>query len=230
MMAAPENAPDGVIFPSPDAPADLSGAHPKLGRRAEARRAAIMDAALKVFLQKGFERATLGDILALSGGSRATLYELFGGKDGLFLAVLEQATAEITHVIGEVAESSGPPADVLVRFGTSLLDALVQPEVMAMTRILVAEGRLFPDLMGRFFNEGPDESRRKVANYLRRAADQGLLRHEDPEGAAHIFFGMVTAGYSFEGMVDPTRIGDAGQRRRHVELTVRIFLKGLCPG
>ncbi|MBB6254508.1 TetR/AcrR family transcriptional regulator [Nitrospirillum iridis] len=202
---------------------------PKLGRRAEARRTAMLDAAQKVFLEKGFERATLGDIVALSGGSRATLYELFGGKEGLFLAVLQGVTAHIGQLMTDLAESCGPPEEVLLRFGTSLLEALIQPQVMAVHRILLAEGRLFPDQLEGFFRTGPDQSRLKVANYLRRAADQGLIVVDDPVVAARVFFGMVTAGYSFEGQVNPARLGDAADRDAYVQQVVHVFLNGLRP-
>ncbi|MEA1672512.1 TetR/AcrR family transcriptional regulator [Nitrospirillum sp. BR 11163] len=233
-MTPSAHAPLSPLTGTPDAPSGVpSGSDatpaPKLGRRAEARRGAMMDAALKVFMEKGFERATLGDIVALSGGSRATLYELFGGKEGLFLAVLEVVTGHISQLMNDIAESCGPPEEVLVQFGTSLLEALVQPDVMAMNRILVAEGRLFPDQLEGFFRTGPDQSRDKVANYLRRAADQGLVVVDDPVTAARIFFGMVTAGYSFEGQINPARLGDAAYRHTYVQQVVHLFLHGLCP-
>ncbi|TWB56403.1 TetR/AcrR family transcriptional regulator [Nitrospirillum viridazoti] len=233
-MTTPASAPLPTLTDMSDAltqasPAADATPAPKLGRRAEARRIAMMDAALKVFMEKGFERATLGDIVALSGGSRATLYELFGGKEGLFLAVLEVVTGHISQLMNDIAESCGPPEEVLLQFGTSLLEALVQPDVMAMNRILVAEGRLFPDQLEGFFRTGPDQSREKVANYLRRAADQGLVVVDDPVTAAHIFFGMVTAGYSFEGQINPARMGDAARRRTYVQQVVHLFLHGLCP-
>ncbi|MEC4590364.1 MULTISPECIES: TetR/AcrR family transcriptional regulator [Nitrospirillum] len=233
-MTIPARAPLPTLTDMSDAPtqappaADAAPA-PKLGRRAEARRIAMMDAALKVFMEKGFERATLGDIVALSGGSRATLYELFGGKEGLFLAVLEVVTGHISQLMNDIAESCGPPEEVLTQFGTSLLEALVQPDVMAMNRVLVAEGRLFPDQLEGFFRTGPDQSREKVANYLRRAADQGLIVVDDPITAARIFFGMVTAGYSFEGQINPARLGDAAYRHTYVQQVVHLFLHGLCP-
>ncbi|MEA1647525.1 TetR/AcrR family transcriptional regulator [Nitrospirillum sp. BR 11164] len=233
-MTTPASAPLPTLTDMSDAPAPAPSTAaappvPKLGRRAEARRTAMMDAALKVFMEKGFERATLGDIVALSGGSRATLYELFGGKEGLFLAVLDVVTGHISQLMNDIAESCGPPQEVLLQFGASLLEALVQPDVMAMMRILVAEGRLFPDQLEGFFRTGPDQSRDKVANYLRRAADQGLIVVEDPVTAAHIFFGMVTAGYSFEGQINPARLGDATYRHTYVQQVVHLFLHGLCP-
>ena len=56
-------------------------------KRLAARREAFLAAARQVFEKKGFAEATLDDVVALSGGSRQTLYALFGGKQGLFEAI-----------------------------------------------------------------------------------------------------------------------------------------------
>ena len=64
-------------------------------KRLAARRAAFVAAAREVFHQKGFAEATLDDVIALSGGSRQTLYALFGGKQGLFEALVTETCESI---------------------------------------------------------------------------------------------------------------------------------------
>lgn len=48
--------------------------------RLEERRSALLTAAQNLFLEQGYERTTLGDVVARAGGSLATLYKLFGDK------------------------------------------------------------------------------------------------------------------------------------------------------
>src|SRR5271170_4592636 len=50
------------------------------------RRADFIDAAIELFMQRGISEVTLQDIVRYSGGSRTTLYELFGSKEGLIVA------------------------------------------------------------------------------------------------------------------------------------------------
>jgi len=60
------------------------------GRLTESRRKEIVRKAAQLFLDKGYERVTVDDIIALVGGSKATLYSQFGGKDGLFEIVIKE--------------------------------------------------------------------------------------------------------------------------------------------
>ena len=69
-------------------PSDVAFAVSPPRKRLAARREAFLSAASEVFQKKGFAEATLDDVIALSGGSRQTLYELFGGKQGLFEAII----------------------------------------------------------------------------------------------------------------------------------------------
>ena len=73
------------------------------GARAASRRAALIASARKHFVQKGFEATSLDDLIADAGGSRRNIYDLFGGKEGILSAVIEQ-------IIGEIAQSAEIPS------------------------------------------------------------------------------------------------------------------------
>src|SRR3546814_4948641 len=62
--------------------------------RRQDRRKAILDAAESLFLDQGFDRVSLAAVVGQSGGSLATLYELFGNKQGLLRAVIERGEQE----------------------------------------------------------------------------------------------------------------------------------------
>ena len=75
--------------------ASLPAAAPDIRRRdAEASRRAILDAAEQLFAQRGYERASLGEIGRRAGVSAALPAYFFGGKEGLYEAVLERLLAE----------------------------------------------------------------------------------------------------------------------------------------
>src|SRR5690606_24885252 len=101
----------------------------KTQSRGEARRRAMIDAAWQVLQEKGCEAATLNDIIALSGGSRATLYEAFGGKDGL----LEAAVAERCSAFGNsmqllLDDRKNDPRKVLEALAEAFLAKVFAPE------------------------------------------------------------------------------------------------------
>src|ERR1700730_3386419 len=76
-------------------PSDVAFAATPPRKPLAARRQAFFAAARQVFEKKGFAEATLHDVIALSGGSRQTLYALFGGKQGLFEAIISDTCETI---------------------------------------------------------------------------------------------------------------------------------------
>lgn len=77
----------------------MNDASPRLTERGRQRRRAMLDAATQAFLEHGFEGTTLDMVIERAGGSRGTLYSSFGGKEGLFAAV-------IAHMIEEIFDDS----------------------------------------------------------------------------------------------------------------------------
>ena len=92
------------------------------------RRSAILRAARICFLDRGFVRTTLSDIIALSGGSRATIYEEFGNKEGLFVALIAEVLEQMK--LPEIAD--GPPEEVLREVGLNYLGQLMDAESLAL--------------------------------------------------------------------------------------------------
>ena len=66
----------------------------------------MLEAAKAVFVEHGYAGATLDDVIEQAGGSRATLYKQFGGKEGLFAAVIAEIAAEM---VAPLAEGRGGP-------------------------------------------------------------------------------------------------------------------------
>lgn len=196
-----------------------------MGPRGEARRQAIEDAARATFLEKGYERATLAEILSQAGGSRSTFYEIYGGKDGLFRAVLEGLAERIGARLRAAMQEDGPLEDVLTRYGLLLLDAVLEPETQGILRILVVEGRLFPDIATDFFRVGPDATRAWLADYLAEQAARRGWTLPDPDIAARLFLGLVIADQALDPLICPTRLRPPAQRLAHVRAATTLFLR-----
>ena len=153
--------------------------------RLEARRQAFLEAATAAFLEKGYAITTLDDIIARSGGSRQTLYALFGGKQGLFAALVAERSSQI---LGSWEEESDlldrPPEQVLVELGMRYLEAVTTPDSLGVYRLVVAECMFMKELAEQFWERGPGLSRAVLANYFAQQAERGTLLLEDPDRAA----------------------------------------------
>lgn len=201
---------------------------PTVGPRGLARRQAILTAARRLFIAKGFEKTTLSDIIAEAGGSRATLYEHFGDKEGLFRAIMEEDNAMILSGLApaETDDRVVTPEAGLTAFALHLVTALLNEETTGTVRILISEGDRIPDIAEAFFRIGPENAIRRLAEYLKRLSDSGVLRIEDPAAAAQAFLGMVTGNLLIRRLILPESAPGIPDLDRYVRQAVRLFLNG----
>jgi AcrR family transcriptional regulator len=152
--------------------------------KTEAKRLAILNAASAVFREVGFERASMADIRARIGGSKATLYNYFPSKEKLFFEVMHQAK---THELEQTAGSLNPEADdlkqELVRFGQKFLTVLYSPEAIAIRHLTIAESRR-SDSGKLSYERAVVPVEKQVAEFLRRGMKRGEIRTADAKIAA----------------------------------------------
>jgi len=160
-------------------------------------RAAVHDAARRLFLEKGYAGATMDDIAAAAGLARRTLYNNYAGKEALFVEIMDDTTgfagAFATGVREEFAAeiSAGDLEGRLHDLGRRLALGILRPEVIALRRLLVAEARLFPALAARYFDRAPGQVLEALAAGLARLAQAGVLSVSEPKTAAAQFAYLV---------------------------------------
>lgn len=89
----------------------------------------LLDAALQVFAERGYDAASVEEVAAAAGFTKAAVYSNFGGKDDLFLALMDaQITSRVEAARRAVAEMPVEPrsADALARVGQVLTEALTR--------------------------------------------------------------------------------------------------------
>jgi len=164
--------------------------------KSQARRQAILDAAVEVFQREGFERASMAAICQRIGYSKATLYNYFPSKEELFFEVLFatiEAEFQATHAA--LSLSAENISQALELFGRRLLPLLYSPQALAMRRLLSAEaGR--GDLGRRCYEHGPERSQSEIARFLKSAMDSGKLRQTNARIAALHLVGLLDAEWS----------------------------------
>lgn len=197
--------------------------------KTEAKRQEILEAAAAVFREVGYERATMSDIRARIGGSKATLYNYFPSKESLLLEVMHHGRElELQAVVGALDLDAEDARKELLRFGQEFLAVLYSPETIAIRRLSIAESR--HSEIGRVsFERAILPVEKKVAEFLRLAIKRGVLRSADPKiGAMHflsllesellqrVLLGVIEA-------VKPETLASAARR------AVNAFLSGYAP-
>jgi TetR/AcrR family transcriptional repressor of mexJK operon len=186
------------------------------------RRTAILKAARLCFLDRGFIRTSISDIIAISGGSRATVYEEFGSKEGLFAALIASILEQMR--LPEIPD--GPPAEVLREAGLSYMAQLMDPEALALYRVVLGESSHIRQLGPAIFEAGPRAAGEALAERLRAWTRNGELNVDDPERAAALFLAMVE-GDLHRAAVLWSGAPSVEQVANHVDAAVELFLEGV---
>lgn len=129
-----------------------------LTSRGHQRRMVMINSAEKLFLQYGFEATTLDMIIEQSGGSRSTLYSQFGGKEGIFSAVIESMIEEIFDDVVNSQPKVRTVEGTLKYIGTKFITNIITPKAVALFRLIISETPKFPELGNVFFTRGPQRS------------------------------------------------------------------------
>lgn len=168
------------------------GADHEDGRcRLDRRREAFITCADSLFLQQGFERITLADVVECAGGSLATLYKLFGSKSGLLEAVMEHRACAKEGRLQELADGGQSPREVLEVLARDLHDRFLDPAEVALSRAVIAYSLKNPDFARRFHGRTIANARAFLARLFARWRDDGHRLNASPETLAAIFLGML---------------------------------------
>ncbi|WNM29067.1 TetR/AcrR family transcriptional regulator [Streptomyces sp. Li-HN-5-11] len=157
------------------------------------KRQAITRAARAVFGREGYSRASVDVIAVEAGVSKRTIYNHFTDKEELFQTVALEGAEQVTEAVGQILERHlRKVVDVredLIAFGLERVAAVTEfPDHFALVRTIEAEVTRIPAALLEVWKDvGPLSSHKKLAPYLRRIADLGLLVLDDAERAANHF-------------------------------------------
>ena len=164
---------------------------PKKGSAAEKRRKALIGAAYGLFVEKGYGSVSVDEIVKVAGGSKSTIYSLFGSKEGVMKAVIESLAEEMLDYI-KVGDASGKNTrEVLVSIGEMLVDLALSENAISQFRLAVANAKPFPDVAKLWFDSGPRATMNGIAEFMAEESAKGKLNIKDPLMAAWHFSGMV---------------------------------------
>jgi len=192
--------------------------------RREKRRQAMLDAANAIFLEKGYGATSLADVVKESGGSLATLYDLFGGKEGLFHEIVEMKCDEFTQILNN-EEITDKSLDIALRkIGEHFFMAILAEDGLSFFRLVISEIKQFPEIGTSFYAAGPNAVDKILANYLAEQDKQGRLRIDDPIEAAQTFLSLIIGQYQTKLLCGLQLKMTEQQIKKHLNQAVKNFL------
>jgi len=184
----------------------------------------LIRAAAETFMEEGY-RASIDRVAARAGVVRQTVYNHFASKDDLFSEVVHVAADAI---LVSLDGDGGDLRERLLRFGAALRQVAIGDEGLAMFRTLSAEVPRFPALAQAFFDKGPGQTVRRLADFLARAMNEGTLRRDEPLFAAEMLFSML-AGYDRASRLFGAPLLPAAEEQERVVRIVDCFLRAYAP-
>lgn len=188
----------------------------------------LLDKALDLFLEQGFERTSIDAITAAAGMAKRTVYLRYGDKEALFRAALLRAIEDWIIPIEQLrAAESADLEQTLLDVGRVLVSNIMRPEGLRLLRITNAESVRMPEIGAYTYRHGTERTIVYLSELLRRRIGPETITMSAWREAAIAFLYLVVCGPPTMAAWGMTIDDDAVDR--HTAYGVRLFLHGLLP-
>jgi TetR/AcrR family transcriptional regulator of autoinduction and epiphytic fitness len=158
------------------------------------KREQILQGARSVFMEMGFDAASVNDICRAAGVSKGTLYVYFASKEDMFVALVEAERDRLFAEVDRVLDEDRPLEERLRSYARRLAEVICSDEVIRAQRIIIAVSERMPDLGARFFDGVVSRLLGRLARLFERETAAGRLAVPDPDLAASQFVELASAG------------------------------------
>lgn len=198
--------------------------HPQVVHEEDSsKRRQILDGARKVFMDLGFDGASMGEIARAAQVSKGTLYVYFADKCALFEAILEQEALQ--H--GQVVFNFDPARDAeitLKEFGLAYIHLVCRPGGGSAIRTVMAIAERMPDVGRRYYGRVLDKSINRLSGYLKARVASGELDIEDCDLAASQFMELCKASLFLPFVFQAAPAPSEERMTAVVDSATRMFL------
>ena len=185
-------------------------------------RDAIVEAAVRLFLERGFGSVSMDELAEAAGVARRTLYNQFASKEEIFREMLLRVSGQLEDAFPPGVETQGDVEDVLRLVARMILELHGHPEYLGFLRMVVADSRQFPWIAEEFATVMEPQTER-LARYLAHLTAMGILDCRNPMLAAHQFMGILNEFSLWPWMMGRESL--AVPPEEVVEETIRMFLQ-----
>ena len=204
-------------------------AAPKRERRKEARPGELLDAALDLFVEKGFSATRVEEVAARAGVSKGTLFLYFQSKEDLFKAVVrENIINKFPAWEEEFLTFEGTCADMLRYALISWWERIGKTRASGITKLVMSEAQNFPEIAAFYQEEVIKPGNAMIRRILARGVESGEFRNIDLEQAVHIVVApmifLMMWKHSMGACAASAKIVDPEQ---FIHMQVDVLLHGL---
>ncbi|WP_372525705.1 TetR/AcrR family transcriptional regulator [Piscinibacter sp.] len=198
-------------------------------RRKEARPQELLDAALELFVEKGFAATRQDEIAARAGVSKGTLYLYYPSKEELLKAVIrERLSTEIEAGMQQVRQHVGSNADLLRSLLPRWWENMFNSPASGVFKLIITEVRTFPEIADYYMREVVEPGHHLIGTVLQRGIEAGEFRPINVEGAVHsLVLPMVMLCLHKHSLGACSAIESLGHPHDFIQQHIDLVLRGL---
>lgn len=193
------------------------------------RRSRYLDAALALFIEHGFTGMSMDQLVARTGGSKATLYRYFESKEALFEAIIADVAASTVGGVKADEWTGTSLEDGLRIIGRAVAAGAMAEHTTVLLRLALGEHNRFPQLGRTLFEHGPAVSYERLKRFLTTKHQEGVVEFDDLQIAAEQFIGGIVGHQQLRLALGVEHASPKDMNRR-VEAAIRSFIASYAVG
>ncbi len=193
------------------------------------KRAAILQAAKRLFTTQGFDGTSMDAIAAAAGVSKLTVYSHYQDKERLFAAAVECVCQEQMPPEIFMADLKGPLRKQLLTIARAFFALISSEEAVSVHRTIVANAQQSPKLGQMFWEAGPKRTQEAFEGFLRAEIAAGKLEIADTHRAATQFFCLLKGELHARREFGCAETFTQREIDEHINATVDLFLRAYAP-
>ena len=181
------------------------------------KRSELIKAANALFVELGFERASIEELVNRTGASKATIYSHFGSKEGLFIAVNESLMDRHLWPLEHENMTEQPLHQQLAIVAEQTMCVLLTEDGLGLARTTFMQAKQFPDIAEAMYRHGLQRATNELAKLL-------AAHTRQPKKKAEYFWAMLMHQLALEGYLGLNKPMSIRQRKSHARRVIDDFL------
>lgn len=186
---------------------------------------AILKSAIVLFLKHGYSKTSMDAIAESANVTKQTVYAHYHSKDMLFTEMVDELCRKHSPSKSTFTEKEDDIEGMLFKLGVGFLTMITSKEVLAATRLVVAEAHNHPKLAQRYYESCARKMLIILADFLEAQNKKGNLSIPVPMSAASYFFSMLKGNYHLRILLNIKPLPSPVDKEKHVRETVNIFMR-----
>jgi AcrR family transcriptional regulator len=187
----------------------------------------IVDTAARLFIRQGYAATSIEQIAAAAGSGKQTIYRRFISKDSLFVEVISRQGQRLTEMARAARATGASALDSLRGIARLMLDFMLDPEMIGLHRVLIAEASRFPDTVAAVHESCSKPIQDLLHAALREAQIAGQIRFDDVEQTQMQMIGLVASGPLLKTLIGQPPFQTQDERDTYFETAWNVFLHGV---